>query len=465
MPDLVSVTEKLTAKHTILDGLSLFAMTILSRIPFRSEVLYHWDSVNLAFGMREFDISIEQPQPPGYIVYIWLCRLVDALFNNPQTTMVWIAVLSSGLAVGATYLLGTAMFGRQAGLIGGLFLASSPLFWFYGEIALPHALDASLVTLSAFGLYQVMRGRTRLLCPTIGILALVGGVRQQSLIFLLPLVLFALRGVHWTQLVAAALLGSGLCLVWAIPLFRSCGGFPQYLKIFSEYSAYYTSTTSILSGAGWSGVGYNLSRIGRYLLYACSAALLPLAAHLLQRSGLSLWRTRRERSAFLGLWCLPTAMLYTFVHMGQQGTLFTFLPALMIGIGAATVHLVESWSARSLALVSGVLAAINVALFVALPQYPFGSDSFKVLSWSTLRERDAHYQGKFDTIRNGYSPERTIILASDWRHPQWYLSDYSLLQFDIGEGHDGSRCYVTSMGREARFQTLSDLRLATRPRT
>ena len=78
-------------------SVSLFVGTLLSRIPFRSQVLYHWDSVNFAFAMRRFDIGAEQPQPPGYIAYVWLCRLVDLLFGDlgaGKTT------LTRGIAIG-----------------------------------------------------------------------------------------------------------------------------------------------------------------------------------------------------------------------------------------------------------------------------------------------------------------------------------------------------------------------------
>ena len=50
--------------------LGLVLMTALSRIPFHSRILYHWDSVNFANGLRHFDVLAEHPQPPGYIVYV-----------------------------------------------------------------------------------------------------------------------------------------------------------------------------------------------------------------------------------------------------------------------------------------------------------------------------------------------------------------------------------------------------------
>jgi uncharacterized membrane protein len=169
--------------------------TLLSRFLFRSQILYHWDSVNFAYAMREFSVAKEQPHPPGYIVYVWLCRVVDLLFHDAQITMVWISIIASALAVVALFYLGKAMWNRRVGLIAALLLASSPLFWFYGEIALPHTIDTFLVILSVWWLYEGVRGNDRYLLPAVVALGIAGGVRQQTLVFLAPLGPFAVRRI------------------------------------------------------------------------------------------------------------------------------------------------------------------------------------------------------------------------------------------------------------------------------
>ena len=78
--------EQLFAQDRLLVGI-LFLLALVSRLPFRRRVLYHWDSVNFAYAILEFSVAKEQPQPPGYIVYVWLCRLVDLLFGDAQATM------------------------------------------------------------------------------------------------------------------------------------------------------------------------------------------------------------------------------------------------------------------------------------------------------------------------------------------------------------------------------------------
>ncbi len=57
--------QQLLTQDWVLVG-TLFLLGLVSRLPFRSEILYHWDSVNFAYAIEEFNIAKEQPHPPGY---------------------------------------------------------------------------------------------------------------------------------------------------------------------------------------------------------------------------------------------------------------------------------------------------------------------------------------------------------------------------------------------------------------
>lgn len=468
----MDLNDRRVNRIDILYGLGLFLLTVLSRIPFRSQILYHWDAVNFAFAMQRFDVVTEQPQPPGYIAYVWLCQLVDALFHDPQTTMVWIAIVGSGLAVVAMCLLGQAMFGRRTGLVAALFLASSPLFWFYGEIALPHAVDAFLVILSAWLLYEVLLGRAWALVPVAVSLAVAGGVRQQTPVFLALLALFAGvrflqrvgwgRGWRWVAL-AVAIFGL-LCAGWFLPLIASTGGLDRYLQVVSNYSARFTATTSLFMGAGSFGLTRNLRKLAMYTLYGWGVAPLPVAV-----SGLMLLRRRQlavqwERALFLLTWVFPSLFFYVLIHMGQQGLVFVFLPILLLVSARALVRLAENRKYTVLlAGVSLLLVMVNAALFIALPEYPLGRERFKVLSWDTLRRNDAYYQERFDGIRERFSPESTAIIASRWRHVQWYLPEYSLLRFEIPDKQEAETGSAANVGPETRLVSPADLGLQPDP--
>ena len=445
----------------------LFLGTVLSRIPFRSHILYHWDSVNFAFAMQRFDVAAEQPQPPGYIVYVWLCRLVDLLFHDPQTTMVWISVVSSGLAVVAMYLLGRAMFDRRTGLVGALFLATSPLFWFYGEIALPHVLDTFLVILSAWLLWEVMQGQAWAFVPAAVSLAAAGGVRQQTPIFLGLVALCAAigflhragwkRGLRWGVL--AIVVCGMLCAAWFFPLINSAGGLDRYLQVMGDFSARFNATTSLFMGAGWFGLTRNLRKLGMYTAFGWSVALVPLVLYALLRVWQRRFKVRWERGLFLLAWVLPPLFFYAIIHMGQQGLVFVFLPALLLVSALATVRLLERRGRVVLAAGITALAPINTTLFIALPEYPLGSEQIKVLSWDTLRNNDAYYQERFDAIRQHFPAESTAILAANWRHVQWYLPEYRLLPFSVVSKWELGAGSVLETGREPQVLSISDLGL------
>jgi len=423
------LSERPSSKVNVLCDLGLFCLTALSRITFQSQILYHWDSVNFANAMRHFDMLQEHPQPPGYIVYVWLCRLVDLLFQDTNATMVWISILASSLAVVILYHLGRAMWGQRTGFIAALLLASSPLFWFYGEIALPHTLDTFLVLLGVWLLFQIRQGEVRLLWPAVVLLALAGGVRQQTLVFLLPLALYAVWGVGWKRILLAALLGTAACLVWFVPLMSSCGGIAAYLEKTSTFSERFQRTTSIIMRAGWGGVAHNLRKLGLYTAYGMGSALLPLGvyglARLVRRSRPRQW----GKAVFLGLWVAPALLFYGLVHMGQQGLVFVFLPTLLLLGAVATERLTKNWEPGGWVVVA-FLVLINTLGFSLAPEYPLGPGTQRILTRDTLSNSDHYYLERFAAIREHFAPEGTAVIALNWSHPEYYLPEYALLRVD-----------------------------------
>jgi hypothetical protein len=381
--------------------------------------------------MREFSVAKEQPQPPGYIVYVWLCRLVDLLFDDPQVTMVWISVIASALAVVALFFLGRAMFNTQTGLIAALLLATSPLFWFYGEIALPHSLDALLVILGVWWLYHTMQGQHRYLYPAIAVMAIAGGVRQQTLVFLIPLILFALRKVGWKRFLIAGVLGVVICLAWFIPLMILSGGISIYLETVGAFTERFNATTSVFLNGGWWGVQRNLLKLTMYTLFGWSVALLPFATYVVVRAQRREWPRSWEKLAFSILWVTPVVVFYTLIHMGQQGLVFVFLPVLLLWAAAGLTRLL-TLRRRWLTAMTTILLGINTALFGLAPEYPLASERLRLLTRATLINSDHYYQDRFETIKGTLAPTSTAILAASSHHVEYYLPEYVNLPFIVG---------------------------------
>lgn len=406
-------------------ALGLAIVALATRVPLRSRILYHWDSVNYAFAMREFNVLREQPHPPGYIFYVWLCRLVDIFFRDANASMVCISAVSSALGAVAMFYLGKSMFSRQVGLVGALFLLFSPLVWFYGTLALPHTLDMLLATTAAWGLYRIMRGEERLLFPVTILLGLAGGVRQQTLVFFFPLIGFALRRVRLHRLAWAAGLGGAVVLSWFLPLIASCGGLSQYWGKVASFSHHFHAHTSVLSGAGWAGLEYNVSRLGMYTLYAANPVVLPLLVTLgvllLRRAPLP---AERERLVFLALWIGPAVAFYAFIHMGQYGLVLVFLPAVLL-LGAALLVRLLGQRPRGLAGVVAATLAANLTLFCFAPEYPQDKSGLRLLTRQTVINSDRYFSDRLAVLRQHFSPDSTVVLAANSaHHARYYLPQY-----------------------------------------
>ncbi len=432
----------------------LAAVTLASRIPFASKVLYHWDSVNFAYALSEFNLAKEQPQPPGYILYVWLCRALNWLVHDPQTVMVAVGIAAGVGAVMAMFFLGEAMYTARTGWIGAAFLATSPLFWFYNEIALPHSLDAFLVILGALFMYKTMKGEHRYLIPSVLVLAVAGGVRQQTLVFLAPVFLYSIRRVGWKKFIVAGVVGAAACLAWFIPLISLSGGLNSYLQVMGNFTDRFQKTTSIFEGAGLFGLKRNAIKLILYFVYGCGIVLLPTAYAVVHPFFHGTRRRLDERAVFIGLWILPAFMYYLLVHMGQQGLVFVFLPAWII-LGAAGMEMFASTSGRLALTGALLLVLLNGAIFLTLPEYPFGSTGQRLLTRQTIANSDRYYLERFQAIRANFPPASTLIVASNWHHVQYYLPEYRVLPFTIGskwELDEGAPVAVTAQaGTPAHF--------------
>jgi 4-amino-4-deoxy-L-arabinose transferase-like glycosyltransferase len=432
---------------------ALFLIVVATRVLFAGQVLYHWDSINFAFALQHFDVAEAQPHVPGYILYVLLGRAVNLLVNDAQTALVGISVVSSGLAAVSLYLLGRDMFNRWVGAVAALFLAASPLFWFYGEIALPHSLDTFAVIFSVWLFYRLIRGDGWFstywaAAAAAAWFGIAGGLRPQTQLFLMPLALYTAWRIGFKRSLVSFSVLVVVNFTWLVPLIVLSGGIAAYMEVFGNFSEYFNTTTSVFHGAGVLGLARNLRKLVSYSLYGWGLAVLPfmLAAVVwlfsLRKLFASKWKSNRRRLftwmvilvedsriwIFL-LWFGPVLMYYTFIHMGQQGLVFVFLPALMLLSAASLYSLFEKKAMLRQAAVAAVVLS-NGLIFIFLPTEPLGG-SFRLLTYDTIRHHDETHLVLLEGIRENFPAEHTVIVASWWRFPEYYLSEYPLIHYNI----------------------------------
>ena len=145
-------------RYSVRWALSGIAAVALTRVLFRSRVLYDLDSVNFALGMLRFDPSAHQPHPPGYFLYVTLAALINRFVANPNTALVAMSVAASCGAAWMIYLLSREWFGTEAARISVLLFLFSPFCWFHGIVALTYIVEAFFSALVGYLCWRASRG-------------------------------------------------------------------------------------------------------------------------------------------------------------------------------------------------------------------------------------------------------------------------------------------------------------------
>ena len=86
--------------------LALFAGFALLYVAFRSISLDDFDSYSFALALSDFDLELQQPQPPGFPVYVFLGRMLYRITGNARAALTWVSALSGAGVVVLVYALG-----------------------------------------------------------------------------------------------------------------------------------------------------------------------------------------------------------------------------------------------------------------------------------------------------------------------------------------------------------------------
>ncbi|GAB4524263.1 MAG: hypothetical protein Fur0018_07680 [Anaerolineales bacterium] len=434
-----------------LTALFFFLLGILTRLPFRSQILNHWDSVNFALALQHFDITLHQPHPPGtFMLYLGLGKLLSFIIPEANAALVWLSTLLSGLGVMAMYLLAERLFGQRVGLLSGALSLTSPLVWYHGEVALSYILEYAWVPLVVYAIYR-MESRTPgwMLAASL-LLGLSGGVRPNTPVFLFPLWAWAVwrNRYSWKQFFLLGVLpGAFGALLWFVPMVILTGGLDKYIAVMQWWQAQHTAESSTLAGILEQSV-----RLAVYLFYALTAGVLALLWGAWKNIHSLPDILRRDwRAQVLALWIAPGLFYLTVIHIRQPGHTFTILPGVMLLTALATADS-EQWSALNrlpsighrltspACALASILLLANIAFFRFAPPYLFGIQRmlFNTPSANAIRQYDAYVMPRLTAIREHFGPTSTAVLANgrNFRLPAYYLPNFQALdlsaRFDVG---------------------------------
>lgn len=455
-------------------ALTLFIVTLVSRIPFRSTKLFIHDSAGFALALENFDLAREQPHPPGYILYIALGRVFDFFISDENAALVWLSIVSSAVAVVAIYFVGKSIFGRSEGIIAAVLLIFSPLFWHYGEVALSYSVGVPLSMLITWLLYQVFFNRRyAIICGLV--MGLAAGVRQDLLIYFAPVFFIAGFRVSWRRMFIAWVAVIPGVLVWLVPLIISTGGLSQFIDIQSGQYSGAVLPYSFFE-VGTEAFANNGIQIFKALLWLMGPAILMLAVSVVQ-----LFR-RDRKTIFLILSTLPSLGFFLFYFIDPLAYMLICTTAFILlaaqGITLIARHVTAVTSGLKLPLLrfppirQPVVAAglvmlsswISFALFLSgswtldrlLPTPPGYGFLFITENANGIRANSDSMAAAIAAV-NEYDPEGTVVLCNvadnvfNWNRLTYYLPEYRVVGLRLLD-ESGDGLYQEAIGHQRQFR-------------
>jgi 4-amino-4-deoxy-L-arabinose transferase-like glycosyltransferase len=429
--------------------------TIATRLPFRSHRVFNWDAVNFVLALRDYDVRLHHPHPPGYPIFVAMGRVAQLVIPDGNNALVAVAMLLSAGAVAALFLLGRELFGRTTGIIAALYLLFSVTFWTNGAVALAYPSLALFTTLVALFAWRCRRdGRTVPLWTPLALsaaYAIGGGFRPDLLLFLLPLWVYA----HWrlpfrTILLSGAIV-CAIVLAWFIPTIALSGGWSGYWAVFRAYTSNDVLKRYSVAENGTHALIVNIRDTAKYTSYALYALALPVAGAvvwLLSRVGAE----RGGRIAMrpyiwlFALWMAPMLLFYTWVHIGDPGYVFTFVPALLLIAARFTAEVPRIVRALRLRPLARIAAPALVALVIVANTGIFLYRPI-TLTAHGIRQQDRTIDGKIAYVHSHGDPATTLLISYEsYRHWLLYLPDYHVQFVDVTYGTDQDRTVTLPPG-------------------
>jgi hypothetical protein len=396
------------------------------------------DSVQFALALDRYDVTIHQPHPPGYFLYVMLGRFVNIFIRDANTVFVSISILFSGLTVVAIYFLGKELYNHRTGFLAALIALTSPCLWFHGEVALTYAVEAFFSTITAFLCWKVYAGKHHYICYSALVLGIAGGIRQNSLIFLFPLWLFCIKGVQSRKIIISFVVIFATALLWLIPMILMTGGLDAYMGAFRELWRFNTGNNSVFE-QGWPVFKYYSSTLFDFTFYGLGAGLfiVGLAIYSLVRNG-KLNSLDRPKIFFFSFWILPSIMFYLliFIHPANPGYALIYLPAFFILTAASVTYITTELSnllSTDLPMrIITTLIVTNVCIFF-FSNYP--------VSYRKIVNHGRELEVIIAEFRL-FDPSVTEILTGPYifwgyRQIMYYLPEYRVYQIDYKTAPSG----------------------------
>ena len=211
--------------------------------------LWDWDEALFTMAMRDYDVTLHHPHPPGFPLYIAMARVARLVVGDDFRALQTVNLVAAMLVFPAVFLFARELRLRYSTCVSaGVLFAFFPNVWFFGGGAFSDVPSIVLVLFAVTFLLRGVRGRGSYWLGTF-FLALAIGIRPQNLLVGLVAGLLATRRRRWWEIALALLIGIvvvGAAFGGAIYF---TGEFDQYVRMVREHGQYISRVDSFRSEA------------------------------------------------------------------------------------------------------------------------------------------------------------------------------------------------------------------------
>jgi glycosyltransferase involved in cell wall biosynthesis len=392
---------------------------VISRWVIFPRYLVTFDQINFAFAIEHFNPALQQPQPPGYPVFVALLKLLSSVLPRIELVFLAAGLLMSAVALAFVWSLGERIVGQDEGKTAMWLLLFNPAFWLSAltnPVRICFAAGAAAVALCAWLACQRKSGHWFIAAAAV--LGLSAGARPSLALLMLPLLVFAAlhMRLRWQFVSLAVLSFCAVVATWLPATIMAVGGVREFYTLLRRYTHSQMGVSSILFGAPRSA---SLRMAWQAVAWSCLGTLswlwaLPLA---LRKGGASHLNAFAQR--FLALWFLPGLLFYAVFHVGDPDHTLSIIPVTCIAGATVLASTTKGRPAGIRAAVIAFSVLFNIFLFFK----PITATT-TASTYTAVRKMDDYMADVIEGVRGlKRSPPVTVVLLADtpgWRTLSYY---------------------------------------------
>lgn len=242
------------------------------RLMFLSPWLGDWDSVLFSLSLHKFSLIEHLPQPPGYILYVFLGRMTNLIFRNDTLSLTFLSALLGSVLLIPFYFLTKKIAGKIPAVIATILVSITPIHVLSSITVFSEIPGQFFSILSAYLIYKGKSSNNFLLLGSF-LAGISLGVRFAEFTTVISLIvvvlLFKKNFLHAIKSVVSFLAG---ILIWFVPLIITTG-WPDFIKAYITQATYIFNHDSIV---GYSSLASRFSQVGKLFLTGYTPFFIPV---------------------------------------------------------------------------------------------------------------------------------------------------------------------------------------------